>query len=246
MQFWQVSSSGSLPWHRRMAVNSVGVLQRVKAVACGEAGIPKECRAGFRRKPSHRHNNKKPVQPISLAITFINAKTAPKGMIKQVKIGWLIISEPKEQFTELNRKSLEDVAAFYMKLLLASAIFTGIFSFIALLVKASYFDLFLNVDVNYANMLNYAAGRSSSYVFFIIFAGTFLLFAASILIRPFTKIKYAELVKILLYAMAPALLFAWVPVNPALLFVWALVLLIAGIKAHISKNIQKGSLEQRD
>ena len=167
-----------------------------------------------------------------------------KEMIKK-SIG--ILSDPNQAFRELENQSLEEAVGFYAKMLLLVAVAIGISNILYSLLRALYLDIFISIDIQYMRMLNYTLGRSSSIIFFFLFAGTFLLFFISIIIKPFArKLKYADFLKILLYSAIPLLLFGWIPPTPTPFIVWSLFLLHAGIKAYKAKSIKRTSIHNRD
>jgi len=108
-------------------------------------------------------------------------------------------------------------------------------------------DLFLNIDINYWRMINYAFGVGASIIFFYIFAGTFLIFFISIILKPFfRKMKYVDLLRLLFYSSTPILLFAWLQFNALPLVIWSIFLFITGIKSYKSITIKKHSIQRRD
>ena len=165
--------------------------------------------------------------------------------VKSVRKTIFILSDPKSAFQELEKQSLESVVVFYMRMLLLVSLVAGIFNFLFPLLRAFYLDIFVVIDIQYWNMINYSISRSSSIIFFYLFAGTFIFFLISVLIRPFTtKLKYPELLKVLMYSMAPLLLFGWLP-TPTPFIIWSLFLLIIGIKSYNSPPIKKDSIHNR-
>ncbi len=170
-----------------------------------------------------------------------------KMLINPIKSGIGILLNPEREFKSLNKRSLEPVVWNYAILLVASALMAGIFNLIFSIAKASYFDLLVDVGIQYMRMINYSIGRSTSIIFFYLFAGTFLLFFLSIILRPFFRnIKYASLLKILLYSATPMLLFGWLLTNPFPLAIWSMLLMYAGVKNHKCAKISKDSIEMRE
>lgn len=166
---------------------------------------------------------------------------------KAIMQGVRILSSPKNEFDNLNKRTFEEVITDYLWLLLALAILSGIASFIFAFFNALYLNLFVDIEIQYFRMLNYTLGRAVSLLFFYIFTGTFLLFIVSLLVRPFIfKIKYIDLLKIFFYSLTPLLFFSWLMFNPAALFIWAIVLFVIGIKSHKAVKIKKDSIQQRD
>ena len=169
-------------------------------------------------------------------------------MLKEpIKKGIKILLNPEIEFKLLNKRSLESVVWDYAAMLVAAALLAGISNLAFSTLKAFYFDLLANVNIEYLRMINYSIGRSTSILFFYIFSGTFLLFFASLLLRPFFRnIKYTSLLKILLYSAAPLLLFGWFLANPFPLAIWSLFLIHTGIKNHKYTKIRKDSIEMRE
>ncbi len=169
-----------------------------------------------------------------------------RDFVSAFRTAVLILSDPKHSFKELEKKSLEEVVGFYMRMLLLIAIAAGIFSFLFSIIRALYLEIFVSIDIQYIRVINYSVSRSSSILFFYLFAGTFILFFLSILIMPFVrKLRYAELLKVLMYSLAPLLLLGWIPPTPLPFIVWSLFLLITGIRQYHSKLIKKESIDNR-
>jgi hypothetical protein len=168
-------------------------------------------------------------------------------IIKQIKRGMVILASPRQEFTRLNKISLEEVVADYFRLLIAAGIAAGVFNLIYSLLRSLYLDIFVNITIEYWRMLNYSLGRSVSLIFLYLFAGTFLLFFLSIILKPFIKrVRYISLIKILIYSLMPFLLFSWFFQNPAPLAIWSLFLFIAGIKNYNDIKIKKDSINKRE
>ena len=130
-------------------------------------------------------------------------------------------------------------------MLLLVAIIAGLANFLFFLLRALYLDLFVTVDIQYMRMINYSLSTSSSIILLYLFAGTFILFFISVLIKPFIrKVKYTELLKILMYSMAPLLLFGWLFI-PIPFIVWSLFLLFVGLKTYKTTFIRKDSVHNR-
>lgn len=169
-----------------------------------------------------------------------------KHITRHIKRGFNILSSPKEEFSKLSKITFEDVLGYYMSMLIGLAFVSGVFSFLFSVGQAAYFDLFLNVDIQYQRMLNYSLGKSTSLVFFYLFAGTFILFVLSIILKPlFTRVKYMDMLKIIFYSLSPFLIFGWLPFSILPLFVWCIFLFITGVKFYRAGHIIKGSLSQR-
>ncbi|HII16817.1 TPA: hypothetical protein HA361_02790 [Candidatus Woesearchaeota archaeon] len=158
-----------------------------------------------------------------------------------------VIASPKDAFRNMPNIRFEKAVADYLRLLLLAGSAGSIITLLLSAGKAAYLDLLFEANVNYWNMLNYAAGKAVSLLFFCIFGGTFLLFLLSLLLVPFLRhLKYVELLRILFYSMLPIILFGWLPFNPAPLVVWCIFLFIVGIRTYKGKAIRKDSIEQRD
>lgn len=167
-------------------------------------------------------------------------------IITYIKRGFAILSDPRKEFEEIDNHTLEEIAAYYMVMLVLVAIAAGLVSFLFSIIKTAYFDLTLNLDVNYLRMINYSLGMSTSVTFFYIFAGTFLVFIASVVLKfLFPRIVYTVLLKILLYSLSPLLVFGWIPYSPFALVVWSGFLFISATKSYKPKAIKKTSISQR-
>lgn len=165
----------------------------------------------------------------------------------QIKRGFRILLNPNEEFKALSKRTLEQVIKDYIFLLVSVAIFAATVNFIFLLLKAVYLDLFVNIEIEYFRMINYSLARSGSLLFFYLFAGSFLMFFLSAILRVFfRKIKYADIFKIIFYALTPVLLFSWMQFNPAPLFIWGLFLFIVGLRNYRHFQVKKDSINQRD
>ena len=164
-----------------------------------------------------------------------------------IKRALRILSSPKKEFEDLNKRTFESVVGDYAILLVTVAILAGLSSLIYSIARALYLDMSLDISIQYVRMINYSIGRSMSLLFFYLFAGTFLLFFLSMVLRPFLKrMKYISLLKILFYSLTPLLLFSWFLSNPLPLVIWSLFLLITGIKTYKSEHIKKNSIKKRD
>lgn len=168
-------------------------------------------------------------------------------VLEQIKRGFRILLSPNKEFKILSKRTLEQVIKDYIFLLISVAIIAATVNFLFLLLKAVYLDLFVNIEIEYFRMINYSLARSGSLLFFYLFAGSFLMFFVTAILRPFfRKIKYADLFKILFYAFTPILLFSWMQFNPIPLFIWGLFLFIAGLRNHKHFQVKKDSINQRD
>jgi hypothetical protein len=167
-------------------------------------------------------------------------------LVGVVKRNFRICISPEKEFGSLDKASLDSVVSDYLLLLFASALAAGLFSLIISVLKSVSFDVFLNMDVDYWRMFNYTAGMSMSRVFVYIFAGTFGAFVATLIIRPFRKLRYTSIVKVTLMALAPFLLFSWITENFLPFLVWGFFLLLVGLKAYPSDHVPKDSISRRD
>ena len=166
-----------------------------------------------------------------------------KGHIKK---GLRILLNPEKAFSELKNATLEDVIGYYMQLLVLTSAAAGISNLLFSIGKALYFDVFFRVDVVYWTMLNYILGRSMLLALLYIFFGTFILFFISIALKLlFSKIKYTDLMKILLLSLTPFLLFAWLPFAPFPLIIWSGFLFLTGVRSYKAVEIKRGSIKQR-
>ena len=166
---------------------------------------------------------------------------------KHIKLGIAILSNPEKGFQETEKFTFEETVNYYVRLLVALSIIAGVFNLLYSLIKAAYFDLFLKVDINYLRMINYLIGRSTSIIFFYFFAGTFLLFIFSIVIMIFLpRVKYVDLLKILLYSTTPLLFFSWISYSLIPLIAWSLILFVNGIKTKRKFHIKNDSISHRE
>ncbi|MFH1174210.1 MAG: hypothetical protein V1725_03700 [archaeon] len=168
-------------------------------------------------------------------------------MFTAIRNNLAILVNPDKAFAKLHKIRLEAIVRDYVILLLLCGFLAGLFSLLYGLGNAVYLRTLLNVDIQFIRMLNYLLGRLVSMVFFYLFAGTFLFFILSMLLRIFFSIKYADLLKVLMYGMSPVLLFGWLPFSVIPLFIWALLLFIIGVRVHKHRiPITKNSIHQRD
>ena len=167
-------------------------------------------------------------------------------VMRIIKRGIRILSNPEKEFEELNKRTLEGVVGDYIKLLVLVSVAAGLTSFLYSLIKVLYFDVTLNVDIQYFRMINYSFGRSIALTFFYLFSGTFLLFFLSLITRPFLrKINYTSILKIFIYSLTPMLLFGWIFSNPLPLLVWTAFLILIGVKNYKHLHIKKDSIHKR-
>jgi len=175
-------------------------------------------------------------------------KVLPKSLRNALSFYFEFLVSPKQAFLDINKKTLEDVVHDYLFLLLCFGILAGVSSIVINLAKAIYVNFFLHATVQYFRMLNYTIGRGVTTTFFFIFAGTFLLFVATIIILFFIRgIKYTEICKIAMGSMAPAIFFGWLQISPIVFVVWSTVLIIIGINEQKkNRKIRRDSIENRD
>ena len=166
---------------------------------------------------------------------------------KHIKFGINILSNPEQGFKEAEKRTFEETVNYYIWLLVAVSIAAGLFDFLYSLIKVEYFNLFFEVEINYWRMINYQMGRSTSIIFFYIFAGTFLLFIVSVVLMLFLlKMKYVDLLKVLLYSATPMLFFSWIPYSPIPLIIWSMFLFLNGVKAKRRHHVKKDSIKYRE
>lgn len=168
-------------------------------------------------------------------------------IFRAIKRARVILSNPKKEFDNINKRTFESVIADYMILLVVLAVLAGLSSFIYSIAVVSYLDITSDINVQYLRMINYSAGRSTALLFFYLFGGTFLLFFLSAILKFFLqKIKYISLLKILFYSLTPFLLFGWVLPNPLPLGIWSIFLFVTGIKMYKSEHVKSDSIRKRD
>jgi len=168
-------------------------------------------------------------------------------VIGVIKRGISILANPKEEFLKLNKRTLESVVGDYAILLAIVAVLAGASKLIYSIFNALYLDMSLDVSIQYGRMINYSIGMSTSLLFFYLFAGTFLLFSLSFLLKLFLrKIRYTSLMKILFYSLTPFLLFSWLLPNPLPLALWSIFLFVTGIRTYRDEKIQKNSIRKRE
>ncbi|MBN2368270.1 hypothetical protein JXC34_04580 [Candidatus Woesearchaeota archaeon] len=169
-------------------------------------------------------------------------------LVSEIKRAIKLLRNPEKGLDEFNSLSFEGVVSWYVKMLIFLALATGLFTFLFLLVKAVYLDLFLTADIQYWRMINYSMGRTTSLIFFFLFAGTFILFFISILLRSFfRRLRYTKLLGLAFCSLTPVLLFGWIPVSLFPLFIWSLFLFIVGLGRWAgSAHIETGSIKQRN
>ncbi len=165
---------------------------------------------------------------------------------KAIAKGFGILSDPSQEFEEINKRTFEEVLEDYIKLLLFSGLLAGIVTFIYILIRAAYLNLFKGMAIDYWRLINYSAGTSGSIFFFYLFAGTFLFFILSILIKAFVKgVKYTRFVALMFYSLTPVLFFGWLSARiiPPL-FIWSAFLLAAGVKKENERANEKEATKE--
>ncbi|MEM4755761.1 MAG: hypothetical protein QW594_01370 [Candidatus Woesearchaeota archaeon] len=172
-------------------------------------------------------------------------------MVKQTKARILrllaILKEPKQSFEQLYTRTFEEVLSDYLIALLQMAIFAGIVSFVYALGKAAYLYYAMTIEIELWPMINYMVGRSTSIIFLYLFLGTFMILAASLLLRiGFKKGKFYDFLKIIFYSLTPLLLFGWIPTITGGLLVWCLFLLSIGVTTTPQAETIKNSIKHRD
>ena len=169
-------------------------------------------------------------------------------MLKDIiKRALAILVNPEKGFKKSESRSLEQVTGDYLKLLLAVGLLAGVVRLLYAIGRAVYLEIFLDVEIQYWRMLNYSLGQATSMLFFYVFAGTFLLVSVAFILRLFTpRVRFFDLLKIVLLSMSPVLLFSWIPLLPFALFIWAAFLFVIGVRHHRSIEVRKDSIKQRD
>lgn len=164
-----------------------------------------------------------------------------------IRRGMRVLRQPDEEFSKIPERKFEEDLTDYLWLLIMVGVLAGIAILALWLGRALFYDLIREVNVHYVRALNYALGGMTATTFFYLFAGTFLLFFLSLLLRPFTgSAKYTQELQGLFYALSPILLFGWVlPAIPGLLL-WSVVLYAFGLKRLRAMSIEKGSIKERE
>ncbi|MBW3000843.1 YIP1 family protein [Candidatus Woesearchaeota archaeon] len=152
--------------------------------------------------------------------------------------GFRTLANPEREFENINKRSLEKILEDYIKLLLASGLLAAVIAFIFILINSTYLNLFRGINIDYWRLINYSAGISGSLFFFYLFAGTFLFFLLSLIIRIFVRrIKYTRLISVLCYSLSPILLIGWISNKLILaLGIWSAFLLIVGIRQTLKEE----------
>ncbi|MDD9952980.1 MAG: hypothetical protein OXR66_01440 [Candidatus Woesearchaeota archaeon] len=163
-----------------------------------------------------------------------------------VRRWWTVIADPVHAFKQLESRSFEDVLYEYLKLLVLVSIAAGLFLFLLSMGKALYFDLFRAIDIKYWRLVNYASGALTATALLYLFSGTFVLFLISLLVQPFTRLRYTRTLQVLFYALTPLLLFGWfIPIVGGIAL-WSLALFCIGtnvVRAH--QRTRKGTIRER-
>jgi hypothetical protein len=157
-----------------------------------------------------------------------------------VKKGFAFLANTDKELAGLEKRSLEEVLEQYIKLLLLSGLVAAITGVLWTLGSALFYHLFRNVTVEYLRLLNYSLSLAGGTFFFYLFIGTFGLGALSLLLRPFVRKKYTELVKLLAAATTPVLLLGWVsPQIGAALLIWSLFILVRSATTRTGRSVRR-------
>ncbi len=149
-----------------------------------------------------------------------------------VKHGISVLSNPDREFSSMKERSFEEILDDYIKFLLVAGLLAGVAAIAYQFGRAAYLDVFKSIAVDYWRLLNYSVGTAVSTFFFYLFAGTFLMFIISLVLKIFVKgLKFTRLLSVMIYSLSPLLVFNWLKDSlfPAL-FVWSLFLLVKGVK----------------
>lgn len=166
---------------------------------------------------------------------------------RAIRQAGLVLQNPEREFRRIPARTFEAIVVDYVLLLLASSAAAFVVSLAYSVLRAAYLDLFKVVDIHYWRMLNFATGTAVSLFFFTVFAGTFLVFFLSLLIRPFGRgLKYTRQLSVLLYALSPLLLFSWIPAFHAGLFLWGGVLLAVGLRLAPAARVALNTIQERE
>ncbi len=160
-----------------------------------------------------------------------------------------ILAHPQDAYRDIPGRKFEKVVEEYMIMLILVAAAAAVASFLYALGNALYLNIAYVVDIQYLRMMNYALGRATSLLFFYFFAGTFLIFFISLVLRPFFRhVKYTQLITMLLYAASPLLLFGWLPISLVAFFIWCVAIFVIGARAmpRREQKVRKDSIAQRD
>jgi len=159
----------------------------------------------------------------------------------------VLLREPSAGVKREMARDFEGSLYEYLIFLIAIGILAAVVSFIASVAKSVYYDVFYSADIQYMNMLNYAVGRANGLLFFYLFAGTFMLFAVSLLLHWFVKARYVRLLQLIFASLTPVLLFGFLPSLALAFLAWSLVILLSNVSlARETGNAKRGSIKQRD
>lgn len=150
-----------------------------------------------------------------------------------IRQGFRTLSSPEKAFKELKKRTFEDVLEEYIKLLLLSGFLAALALFLINIGRSFYLHIIRNVTVDYWGLLNYSSQASTATFFFYLFAGTFLLFVLSLLMKPFFRgWKLVKLLGVICYSVTPLLFFSWIYKGLLLaLGIWSLFLLVIARRA---------------
>lgn len=167
-------------------------------------------------------------------------------VIRPLSEGLRILYDPKKAFEILGAKSLDEVVHNYILTIIVVGIGAAIAHFIFQISQAVYLDLSRVIDINYLHTLNYAAVRLSSIFFFYLFAGTILVIFFALVANYFKKkLKFVDLLKVIMYSITPLILFGWISANPAPFVIWAIFLFVMGMKHYNPLVVSRNSIHQR-
>ena len=168
-------------------------------------------------------------------------------MINDIKFALKIAANPEKVFSDIHKKSFDDVLYFYVKMLIYSAFVAAVWSFVFSILKAVYYEVFLNAGIQYLRRINYSLGESVSIAFLFVFIGSFMLFPIASIFKPlFRKINYLDYLKIVVFSTAPILLFGWITFSIFALVMWSIFIFAVGIKSYKKDYSKKGTIRERD
>ena len=166
-------------------------------------------------------------------------------LLKTVKARIALLANPSEGFAGMRGRTLEDMVSEYIKILLLAAVAAAVAGALFMIGQAVYLDVFRGADIFYVRMLNYALGRAGGILLFYVVAGTALLMLVALVLRPFSGVKYTDVLKVLMYAVSPLLLFGWVPFMAVSLLVWCIFLFVIGVRS-MHHGGEKHGIHRRD
>jgi hypothetical protein len=157
---------------------------------------------------------------------------------QRVMRGLELLSSPKSAFRQMEERTFEQVLEDYIKLLLWSGFFAGIASFLQKVGFAAYLYVFKSLRIDFLRLMNYSGGTSTSIFFIYLFIGMFGLFLVSVLAKLFfNRIKYTQLISIIMYSATPILLFSWIYTAVTLAYLlWSAFLFSAGVKSALARK----------